>query len=425
MRSRTQFLWVGVCALLGFEVATRFGGSALGDRAVSAGEKSATVGAGVASAGEGTRAGGEETARRARGTQEPLWKEAPETFLKLKALIEKQGSGKDSGRLAVIDAIGRMSAGELARLLEVEAENPDFFRRIAFDFQFAARRLAEMAPERAADLWLSKASLRMQAEDLLGPWARRDPQAFAAWCLKLSPEAQKATSSALGGIARENPEQFLTIAARLETSAAAVGAVRSAMEGFLEASKNKMDFASARDFAVRLPEGAMRTAALAQLARWPGGEFATHPEVVNAIAALPREDARRLGREMAQHAESLPPSYAREAAFMSALREQADREMPAAVKRLETLAGTADQPAAVRGFVEETARKDPSAALQWALTIPPAEPGSSAQVHRSAALEKAAAEWFKQNPEAARQWVETAPLSDSEYFQLTGRTRGK
>jgi hypothetical protein len=191
----------------------------------------------------------------------------------------------------------------------------------------------------------------------------------------------------------------------------------------LEAPKDKMDLAAAREFAARLPEGGMRTAALAQLVKWPGIDITAYPEVLNAIGALSREDGRRLGRDMADKAEVLPESPARESAFVSALRGQAEKDPTQAVKRLEALNGTADYPAAVRGFVDATARKDPAAAVQWALAIPSEGGGGAVQVQRSAALERAAGEWFKQNPEAARQWVETAPLTPQEYFQLTGRQR--
>jgi hypothetical protein len=71
----------------------------------------------------------------------------------------------------------------------------------------------------------------------------------------------------------------------------------------------------------------------------------------------------------------------------------------------------------VRGFVEATAKKDPAAALAWALSIGP-QGGQ-----RTAALEKAAVEYFRQKPNEARKWVTTASLSAEEYFLLTGFRR--
>ena len=426
MKAGIQVLLVGACAAGGFVLAYR----PAGELGVPQVQKSETPqprrgdpvperdGAGI-----GLRP---ETVWAARGAVQGAdkpWNQAPKTLLELKNTLGVEGAGLAEGRLAVMEAIGKMDASELGELLANEAENPDFFRRTGFDFRFAVRRFAEIAPEKAAELWLAKAALRMQSDELLGPWAKQDPQAFAAWCLKLSPDAQKATAGALGSIAKESPEQFLVIASQLENTPSAVTAARTAMSAFLEAPKDKMDLAAAREFAARLPEGGMRTAALAQLVKWPGIDITAYPEVLNAIGALSREDGRRLGRDMADKAEVLPESPARESAFVSALRGQAEKDPTQAVKRLEALNGTADYPAAVRGFVDATARKDPAAAVQWALAIPSEGGGGAVQVQRSAALERAAGEWFKQNPEAARQWVETAPLTPQEYFQLTGRQR--
>lgn len=440
MKAGIHILLVGACAAGGFLLARR----PVGDRGRSSrpgqGAQVSQSGVRVDTAGdfqETAQQGDAGSRGIGAGATGRFWKEAPKTFLELRDLLEGRASGREMGRLAVMEALGQMNAQELGALLAQEAENPDFFRRMGFEFQFAARRFAEIAPEQAAQLWISKAALRMQTEDLLGPWAKREPQAFAAWCMKLNPEAQKAAASAFGGIARENPEQFLALAEQLQNSPAGAAAVRAAMGAlkgrFVDAvpvdgseewkGKLEQGFARAREFANQLPEGDLRTAALAQLARWPGPAVLEDPEVSAAIAALPREDARRLGRDMAQNAEKFPAGVARDSAFASALRDQAERDVTAATARLESLSGTADYPAAVRGFVDATARKDPAAAVQWALAIPAGEPSSPAQLQRAAALERAAGEMFKQNPEAARQWVQTAPLSEQEYFQLTGQKK--
>lgn len=437
MKAVTPVLLMGLCSVGGFLLVHRPGSERAGERTRGASifftERPSESG----SAGDGGAVSGEESAAGAE-TRGRFWKEAPKTFLELKRLLESRAAGREVGRLEVMEALGQMNAQELGAFLSQEAENPDFFRRMGFDFQFAARRFAEIAPEQAAQLWVSKAALRMQTEDLLGPWAKREPQAFAAWCLQLSPEAQKAAASALGGIAGENPDQFLALAEQLQNSPAGSSAVRAAMAALkakLDATKLdnsdawkakvEQDSAAAREFASRLPEGALRTAALAQLARWPGSNFLEDPDVAGALAALPREDARRLGRDMAQNAEKLPAGVARESAFATALRDQAERDVPAATARLDSLNGTADYPAAVRGFVDATARKDPAAALQWALAIPAGNPSSPAQMQRSAALERAVGELFKQNPDAARQWVQSAPISAQEYFQLTGQKKAQ
>jgi hypothetical protein len=107
----------------------------------------------------------------------------------------------------------------------------------------------------------------------------------------------------------------------------------------------------------------------------------------------------------------------REAILDYGFRQDAHKDPEKAAQRLDALAGTGDYPAAVRGFVEGASRKDPAAALEWALTIPE---GDS---QRMEALENAARALYKKAPEEARRWVETAPLSAAEYRRLTGRDR--
>jgi hypothetical protein len=171
-------------------------------------------------------------------------------------------------------------------------------------------------------------------------------------------------------------------------------------------------------YAQTLPEGPVRNAALLEMLKWPGANAHANPEVADALAKADPEEARRLGRELSKNAGQLPVGPARESAFTQALRDESGKDPAAAAKRLESLAGSVDYAPAVRGFVEATTRKDPATALEWALRIDP-----SASLQRSSALERAAAAWFKADAEAARAWVETAPLSDAEYFQLTGRAR--
>jgi hypothetical protein len=81
----------------------------------------------------------------------------------------------------------------------------------------------------------------------------------------------------------------------------------------------------------------------------------------------------------------------------SALREQTGKDPAAAAKRLDALAGTPDYAPAVRGFVDETVRRDPAGAADWALSI-----GESAPLHRISALERVASAWLRKDPDAAR-----------------------
>jgi hypothetical protein len=164
----------------------------------------------------------------------------------------------------------------------------------------------------------------------------------------------------------------------------------------------------------------MRSAAITQAVRNYGTDRlnpASDPEIRDALAALGPLEARDMGRQFASAAEKLPQGSLRESAFAARISAEAQTDPRKAAKKVEALSGSADYPAAVRGFVDATASKDPAAAVDWALSIGP-QGGQ-----RAAALEKAAMEYFRQKPDEARKWVANAPLSAEEYFLLTGFRR--
>jgi hypothetical protein len=195
---------------------------------------------------------------------------------------------------------------------------------------------------------------------------------------------------------------------------------RSAIEKMMRDAEGKGDPSSILAYANKLPEGSIRDRALATMAVWPGIDFGQHPELLAAVRNLPPDVARDIGNFLSYNASNLPEGPARDSAFTSALKGDADKDPTAAAKRLEGLANSKDYPAAVLGFVGSTAGKDPAAAADWALSIGP----NSAFV-RQQALEKVAQEWNKKNADEVRAWVEKAPLTDREYFILTGRSRSK
>lgn len=284
------------------------------------------------------------------------------------------------------------------------------------DYQFAVRRLAELDPERAANLWAGSAYFRMQSDLFLGDWAKKDPAAFGTWMLSQTPDTQRASASILGNQAQVDPDKFAQLANSLASSPAGPIAVRSAIQGMRDQTNN--DHEKVLAYANNLPAGPIRDAALVETLKGQQSGAAPSPEALAALGRIEPEDARRVGRELAKVAEVLPEGAARESAYASSLREQADKDPAGAAKRLESLSGTPDYAAAVRGFVEQTARKDPGAAAEWALTIPASSP-----LQRISALERVASAWFKAAPDDARAWVEKAALTDTEYFQLTGRNR--
>ena len=173
-------------------------------------------------------------------------------------------------------------------------------------------------------------------------------------------------------------------------------------------------------YAKSLPEGAIRSAALVEVAQncdLRKLDLAAQPEMRDALASLSPLEALNVAKKFTEAAEKLPQGALRESAFAAQISAAAARDAKNAAKKVEALSGSSDYPAAVRGFVEATAARDPAAAADWALSIGP-QGGQ-----RTAALEKAAAEYFRQKPDEARKWVATAPLSAEEYFLLTGFRR--
>ena len=341
-----------------------------------------------------------------------------DSFADLDSLLGKADAAPADRRLQLMEAINSLKAKQLEQMLEKELRSDLFLRSDRFDFQYAASRLGEIAPERAAELWASHSEARSFSRSLLAPWAKKDPVAFANWTLTQTPEIQRAARGSLTQAVSADPASFAFVAHQLASSPNGTETARAAMRSL--AAKEPGAAQKQLEYAAGLPEGPMRNAALAELAQAsPNLDLNAHPEVLQALASLSERDAYRLGSNLANKVDALPPGPVREAALQAALREQARTDPATAAKRLEALPPSSpDYAAAVRGFVDSTSAEDPASAAEWALSIPPTAPS-----HRSGALERVAAEFVRTNPDGAREWVEKAPLSNEEYRRLTGRTR--
>ncbi len=346
----------------------------------------------------------------------PVPAKVPQTLAGVVQEARESATSAPSARWKMMEIMGSMNADELEGLIKGALDQINLFKPPSSEFEFAVRRLVELEPEKAAALWAGNAALRMQTDLFLNGWVKSDPQAFAAWSFTQPREIQQASASALGAFAKDAPEKFAAVAAQLGQSPAAASGASRAIAGMLEREVGAPEKGFA--YAQTLPDGPLRQAALMEMLKWPGANAHANPEVVYALSQADPEDATRLGRELSKTAGQLPVGPARQSAFTTALRDESGKDPVAAAKRLESLAGSVDYAPAVRGFVEATVRKDPVAALEWALKIDPSD-----SLQRSSALERAASAWFKSDSAAARAWVETAPLSDAEYFQLTGRAR--
>ena len=361
-------------------------------------------------------------------------------FYFVKEILQKAKSASSlaDARLSVWEAICRMDTKTLESLFSEEAHYND---TLSTWFEFAAyatRRLGEIAPEKAALLWLKSTAADARPDDrhslLLEPWIRKDPQGFSQWLGAQSANAQTAAAYSLSRLSLQSKD-FAAVLKQLPSLTSTDGHLNEAVDAAMRSSRASA-LQSTRDgkpevseenraeyvekvltYARGLPEGPSRSRALVNLASDTALDFSQYPDIVAAVTALPPADISSLGRSMAPYAEKLPEGLLREAAVRSQFEVEAKADAEAAGRHVNNVANTKDYTSAVLGFVNATAREDPGAALGWALSIP------SGGDKRGTALETAAREFFRQKPEEARAWLAQAPLTDAEYFRLTGRSR--
>lgn len=345
---------------------------------------------------------------------------APESLDALHRAASAMATPADS-RVMILDVISHLSAKQLEDLITRHLEKPDFERLVRYDFQTAMRRIGEIQPRRSAEIWLSSllktVALRRFLGALLEPWMQKSPRDFIAWHMMQSEEAQKAMAAVLGQFAFTQPDQFAELAELLSNSPAGMIAARRAMEGLRIKEGKSPDVQAALEYARKLPEGRVRSAALVALTDWPGVDIVAEPELQTALAGLSFAARESKAAQWMAKAQRLEPGPFRQATIAAAMEADANKDGSGALKRLKALSESPDYPAAARGYVEAIADRDPAGALEICLTIPKGDE------QRAIALDEAAAQLFRKKPDQARKWVEQAALSDEEYFHLTGRKK--
>ena len=345
---------------------------------------------------------------------------APDSLDSLHKAAAAAATPADS-RVLILETLRHLNAKQLERLIGKHLENPELERLVRYDFQAALRRLGEVHPQKAADVWVSSlpktVSLRRHLAALLEPWMQKSPKDFFAWHALQSEEAQKAMASVVGQFAFSRPELFGELADALSSSPVGAVSARRAIEGLRVRSAGTPDLAVALEYARQLPEGKMRSAALVALAEWPGVDVSAVPEIQTALGGLPYAAREAKAVQLVPKAEKLEPGLLRQATVAAAMEAEAIKDSVAAAKRLKAMIGGPDYPAAVRGFVEAVSEKDPTVALEFCLTLPKGDE------QRGIALDEAAAQLFRKKPDQARKWVEQAALTEEEFFRLTGRRK--
>ncbi|MEK0447008.1 MAG: hypothetical protein RLZZ399_2329 [Verrucomicrobiota bacterium] len=330
-------------------------------------------------------------------------------WLSPKQVLEKLEGAPESpqARLALLESIAHMDAAGLLEVLALElpsqeALNPEEAWAASLgeesnlrnrSIRFAAQRLAEVAPEKAADFWTNHR--KFSVDKILSPWAKRDPESFARWWSQQSPEVQEPANLAIHAMLFRSPEMWHRVASLLpptsELGKVAYGALFSPTFSEMMAPDLQFETDRAVEFVFSLPEktplreGAM-SSLVADLVRWSTAEEAKtqiqkHPELRNVLD---------------QMLDSSKPPFP----WFS-------------LEKFGDLLG----PSAIGLKAESLAKTNPVAALDLALKAPPDSPG------RIRALESAAAALFQADPNKARHWVTHAPLTGEEYRLLTGQPR--
>lgn len=338
----------------------------------------------------------------------------------------------------MLERILRMNADELEDLLTNEKSRVSTGRCGSPWIRAASLRLGEIAPQRATALWSrvceKHAGLAGNQEwlGLVEHWKQATPARFWAWFRDLPLYLKHSVPpGVLSGLL--DPGLHRSLADSVGGSdawnhfAGMIAFGRNEFENGGRLSEKEMEnLPKALDYANSMPSQQSRDGVLQAIANMLAGSeegrrhIREHPDLQAALAKEIRGSPVWLqfsAIAFKGQTEGVSDPALREAILDYGFRQDAHKDPEKAAQRLDALAGTGDYPAAVRGFVEGASRKDPAAALEWALTIPE---GDS---QRMEALENAARALYKKAPEEARRWVETAPLSAAEYRRLTGRDR--
>lgn len=345
---------------------------------------------------------------------------------------EKAASPADA-KDAFLQAIQKLQAPELEELLKRELPLRPVFWAESPEIQLAIQRLAQLDAERAGALW---AELKLAtfnpvkvAELFLRPWMARDADAFFRWFGGLPAPAQKRSSGFLEKIASEQPELVLAHAESLQGLPNLQSVLAEAVKKISPQENNTgPGWKGILERVRALPEGGgVRDAALTQLLCLAASKNVTDfpygdPDVRAALSSV-KDWPRDIPDALLEH---LPEGPLRSQEIRSVLRNAFGKSgAESAEQALSRFQNTPDYPAALLGLVEANAPHADAAQAASLAARAAALPGDT-ESHvrlRLHALEMAAGALFKADPQAAREWVQKAPLSEREFFHLTGQTK--
>jgi hypothetical protein len=296
-----------------------------------------------------------------------------------------------ASRLAMFESIAQLDASGLLEFLSLNRDSmKDWSGLQGRCFVFAAERLSEIAGEKAADFWLTNPTT-LPVDELLAPWACRNPDAFVLWWKSQTSEIQSKSSDVIYALAANSPDAWNRVSALLAFSPVAAKLAYAAQFSptwteLLQTPEPQFNANQASQYVLALPEGPSREAVLTKLLGdlFSYGKpkelqvlFQNQPELRKSLEQLPEDQLLKLAPNSKEHQKLLPPSVSR--------------------------------------TVKDLIQKDPSAAADLALRIP-----ADSSTRRKSLVDAAAA-LYKTDPEQARRWVNAAALTAEEYQLLTGR----
>ncbi|MEK0446362.1 MAG: hypothetical protein RLZZ399_1683 [Verrucomicrobiota bacterium] len=317
-------------------------------------------------------------------------------------------------RIAVYEIIASMDPAQLLDFVKTGFTD-DLTKAFRPDYVYALNRLAEIDPLAGAR-FLSKQTFGFAtSSSFFGHWALRDPAGFADW---LKEEPYSATTrnipSSLATISKGNPDVAVAILRELGDSSHRIDGQRF-MAAFLQGQTWK----DGLNFLEQLPKGPVRDQALSELAATPGFPLSEHAEAREALSRLTGQAARDVGERLGGTAiELLKTGEVRAAAITSNMKKCGGEkiEITHATDFLQTLP-PAERVAGIAGLVQSKAAQEaPAAVGELALRIPP-----EFTKERIRVLDTLLRTWVKKDAQEASRWVQSAPLSDTEYFRLTGK----
>lgn len=323
-------------------------------------------------------------------------------------------------RIAVYEIIAAMDPAQLLDFVKTGFTD-DLAKAFRPDYVYALNRLAEIDPLSGAQ-FLSRQPLGfITSRFFFGHWALRDPAGFADW---LKDEPYSATthniSSFLATISKENPDVAAAIFRQLGDSSHGISG-QHFMRTFLAEQNRKDAWKDGLTLLEKIPKGPVRDGALTEFAATDGFPLSEHAEVTQALSQLTGQAARDVGERLGGTAIGLlKTGEVRAAAITSNMKKYEAGGITDATNFLQTLP-TSDRIAGIAGLVQSKAAQEaPAKVGELALRIPP-----EFTKERIRVLDTLLRTWVKKDAQEASRWIQTAPLSDTEYFRLTGKPRSR